>query len=266
MGGYTTLELTRPAPGVALATLRRPERLNAITFEMFDEFVALQREIDADPDVRALVLTGAGRAFCAGLDLDLAEGLIEMPVAEMLAGQEHWGRSVTGFARMDTPVIAAVNGPAAGAGMGLALTADVRVASTTARFNAAFVRIGLTGGDVGTSYLLPRLVGLGRATEILLTGRFVDAEEAQQIGLVTDVVDPDALLDRALETAALIAGNSPLGMRLTKHAIGTNVAAPSLEAALAVENRNQVLATRTQDMAEALAAFRNKRDPAFVGR
>jgi len=263
---YRTLVLTRPAPSVALATLSRPQRRNAITFEMFDEFVALQQEIDADPTVRVLVLTGEGRGFCAGLDLDLAAHLPAMPAAEMLAGQEHWARSITGFARMHTPVIAAVNGAAAGAGMALALAADIRIASSAARFNAAFVRIGLSGGDVGTSYLLPRLVGLGRATEILLTGRFVEAAEALRIGLVTEVTGQEALLDRALATAALIVGNSPVGIQLTKQVIGTNVDAPSLEAALIVENRNQVLATRTTDMAEALVAFREKREPDFVGR
>ena len=265
MTDYQTLTLSHPRPGVALATLARPHRRNAITFEMFDEFIALQSEIDADPEVRALVVTGEGPGFCAGLDLDLAAGLPTMSATAMLNGQEHWARSITGFARMDTPVIAAVNGAAAGAGMGLALAADVRVAAEQARFNAAFVRIGLSGGDVGTSYLLPRLVGAGRAAEILLTGRFVDSAEALRIGLVTAVVGAEALLERAFDTAAMIAMNSPVGMRLTKRVLATNVDAPSLDAALEVENRNQVLATRTTDMAEAFAAFRDKRDPVFRG-
>lgn len=266
MPSYNTLAVTRPRPGVVLATLDRPERLNAITFEMFEEFVTLQREVEADADARVLVLTGAGRAFCAGLDLDEAATLPQMPTAEMLAGQESWAASVAGFRHMTKPVVAAVNGSAAGAGMALALAADIRVASRAARFNAAFVRIGLSGGDVGTSWALPRIVGLGRAYEILLTGRFVEAPEALQIGLVTDVVDAEALLDRAMETADLIVGNSPTGMALTKHVVQNNVDAPSLEAALALENRNQVLATRTDDMVEALNAFREKRAPRYVGR
>jgi enoyl-CoA hydratase/carnithine racemase len=149
--------------------------------------------------------------------------------------------------------------------MALALAADIRIAATTARFNAAFVGIWLSGGDVGTSWALPRLIGLGRAYEILLTGRFVEADEALRIGLVTDVVEPDQLLDRACQTAETIVGNSPVGMALTKHVVQNNVDAPSLEAALALENRNQVLATRTTDMVEALAAFREKRTPDFVG-
>lgn len=265
MSTYHTLELTRPAPGVVLARLNRPDRLNAITFEMFEEFVALQAEVEADAEARVLVLTGAGRAFCAGLDLDEAATLSNMTAAEMLAGQESWARSVAGFRHMTKPVVAAVNGAAAGAGMALALAADIRVAAHTARFNAAFVRIGLSGGDVGTSWALPRLVGLGRAYEILLTGRFVDAEEALRIGLVTELAAPDDLLDRALGTAGLIVGNSPFGMALTKQVVQQNVDAPSLEAAMSLENRNQALASRTEDMVEALAAFREKRPARYVG-
>lgn len=266
MPSYHTLVVSRPKPGVVLATLNRPERLNAITFRMFDEFVTLQEEVEHDADARVLVMTGAGRAFCAGLDLDQAATLPQMPAAEMLAGQESWARSVAGFRHLSKPVIAAVNGAAAGAGMALALAADIRVAADSARFNAAFVRIGLSGGDVGTSWALPRLVGLGRAYEILLTGRFVDAEEALRIGLVTDVVTSETLLERAFETASLIVGNSPVGMALTKQVVQQNVDAPSVEAALALENRNQVLATRTEDMVEALDAFREKRPPRYAGR
>ncbi|MEV5835408.1 enoyl-CoA hydratase-related protein [Nocardia sp. NPDC052112] len=265
MAEYTTLRVERPRPQIVVARLNRPERLNAITFRMFDEFAELQAEIEADPDTRVLVITGSGRGFCAGLDLDQAAMLPEMSAAQMLSGQESWARSVSGFQRMTTPVIAAVNGAAAGAGLSLALAADIRIASTTAKFNAAFVRIGLSGGDLGTSWALPRLLGLGRATEILLTGRFVDAAEALRIGLVTEVCEPDDLLDRALEVAEQIRGNSPVGMALTKQVIRTNVDASSLDAALSVENRNQVLATRTADMREALVAFREKRLPRFVG-
>lgn len=265
MSTYNTLLVERPRPDVVVAHLNRPERLNAITFEMFDEFVALQQEVEGDGQARVLILIGSGRAFCAGLDLEQAATLPGMPAAEMLKGQESWAASVAGFRHMTKPVIAAVNGAAAGAGMGLALAADIRIASSMAKFNAAFVRIGLSGGDVGTSWALPRLVGLGRAYEILLTGRFVDAQEALGMGLVTDVVDADDLLSRAMETAGMICGNSPLAMALTKQVVQNNVDAPSLEAALALENRNQVLATRTDDMTEALSAFREKRTAEYVG-
>jgi len=261
---YRTLELSWPSSDVALVTLARPDRLNAITFEMFEEFARLHVDL-AGREVRALIVTGAGRAFCAGLDLDDAALLPSMPAAEMLRAQTGWARSIAGFADLPFPVIAAVNGAAAGAGLALTLMADVRVASTTARFNAAFVRIGLSGGDCGTSWTLPRLVGLGRATEILLTGRFVEADEAHAIGLVTDVVAPDEVVSRALEIARVIAGNSPVGVELTKQVVRTNVDAPSLQAALELENRNQVVAATTDDMLEALTAFREKRPPIFVG-
>lgn len=266
MSAYKTLAVERPRSGIVLARLNRPDRLNAITFEMFSEFALLQREVDQDPDVRVLVVTGVGRGFSAGLDLDEAATLPEMPAAVMLAKQESWAASIAGFRTMKTPVIAAVNGPAAGAGFALALAADIRIAATSARFNAAFVRIGLSGGDVGTSWLLPRIVGFGRANEILLTGRFVDAQEAGRIGLVTDVVEPDSLIERAMDIAEVICGNSPVGMQMTKEVVQLNVDAPSLDAALAIENRNQVLATRTEDMVEALQAFRDKRAPKFLGR
>jgi enoyl-CoA hydratase/carnithine racemase len=262
---YDTLTVDRPTPEVVVAQLDRPDRLNAMTFAMFDELAALQAEVADDPAARVLVLTGAGRAFCAGMDLEQAATLPQMSATEMLRRQESWARAVTGFRHLRTPVIAAVNGAAAGAGMALALAADIRIAATTARFNAAFVRIGLSGGDVGTSWLLPRLVGFGRASELLLTGRFVEAPEALRIGLVTEVTEADELLPRAMEVADAIRGNSPLGMQLTKQALQTNVDAPSLEAAVELENRSQVLATRTRDMAEALAAFREKRPPRFVG-
>jgi enoyl-CoA hydratase len=146
------ITLTRLSEHVAAARLNRPDRLNALTFPMFDELQAVQRAVDADPDIRALVLTGTGRGFCAGLDLDDASTLPGMPAAQMLTEQEKWAEATTGFYRMSTPVIAAVNGAAAGAGMGLALACDIRVAATSAKLNAAFGRIGLTGGEVGTSH------------------------------------------------------------------------------------------------------------------
>lgn len=265
MSEYQTLRIDRPRQGVLVASLHRPDRLNALTNEMFCELVTLQQEVEQNDAIRVLVLTGSGRAFCAGLDLDLVAMLPSIPAADMLRQQEAWARSVSGFTRLPIPVIAAVNGAAAGAGMSLTLAADIRVAASDTRFNAAFIRIGLSGGDVGTSYALPRLVGLGRAGEILLPGRFVGAEEAHRIGLVTEIVAPDQLLARALEIAATICGNSPTGVRLTKQALLTNVDAPSLDAALAIENRNQVLAMQTLDMPEALSAFRQKRAPTFAG-
>lgn len=261
-----TLVVDRPRPGIVVATLNRPDRLNALTFSMFGELEQLAAAIGADDGARVLVLSGAGRGFCAGLDLDDAATLPDMTAGGFLHGQEGWSRAITSFRRLPKPVIAAVNGPAAGAGFSLALAADIRLASPAARFNAAFIKIGLTGGDCGSSWMLPRIVGLGHAYEILLTGRLIDADEAARIGLVNRVVPAPDLLTAALDLAELIAANSPLGVRLTKQMVQVNVDAPSLEAAAELENRNQALAAGTKDMAEAFLAFREKRAPTFTGR
>lgn len=260
------IRIDRARSGVVVARLDRPARRNALTFAMFDALHRLCDAVAADDDVQALIITGAGGGFCAGLDLDDAATLPAMSVPEFLRGQEGWAAAITAFRGLPKPVIAAVNGAAAGAGFSLALAADIRLAAPEARFNAAFVRIGLTGGDCGTSWMLPRIVGLGHAYEILLTGRFVDAEEAARIGLVNRIVPADALLDEAVALAAAITANSPLGVQLTKQVVQTNVDAPSLEAALEIENRNQALASRTDDMVEALRAFREKGTPTFTGR
>jgi enoyl-CoA hydratase/carnithine racemase len=260
-----TIQTDRPVPGVLVATLNRPHRMNALTFGMFGQLQTLCDDVAADDTVRTVILTGAGRAFCAGLDLDDAASLSAMTAAQFLHEQEGWAHAITSFRRLPKPVIAAVNGAAAGAGFSLALAADIRLATPAARFNAAFVKIGLTGGDCGSSWMLPRIVGLGHAYEILLTGRFVDAAEAAGIGLVNRLVAPDDLLPQAITLAETINANSPLGVRLTKQVVQTNVDAPSLEAAIEIENRNQALASRSPDMAEALTAFREKRPPSFAG-
>lgn len=262
---YETVFVECVRPGVVLATLDRPDRLNALTSDTFAELIDLCAQVDADPTVRVVILTGRGRGFCSGLDLELADALPRMAADELLEHQEGWAGAIVALRRMTKPVIAAVNGVAAGAGLALALAADVRIAVPTARFNAAFVRIGLTGGDVGVSWLLPRVVGLGHAAEILLTGRLIDAEHALRIGLVNSVVAPDGLMAAAHDLADEIAANSPFGIRLTKQVLQQNVDAPSLEAAVELENRNQVLATRSADMVEALQAFRDKRPPRFGG-
>lgn len=265
MTDFETLLVERPRNGVVLVTLNRPDRLNAITFRMFDEIHALCDELMAD-DARAVVITGAGRGFCSGLDLDEAVTLPDMTAHEMMLGQQRWAGAFVKIHELPQPVIAAVNGAAAGGGLGLALTADIRLASPQARFNAAFVRIGLSAGDVGTSWSLPRVVGLGNAAEIMLTGRFVDADEAARIGLVNRVVPSEDLLDEAFAIAEQIAANTPFGVALTKRVLNANVDAGSLTQAVEVENRGQTLATRGDDFREALDAFRAKRAPAFTAR
>jgi enoyl-CoA hydratase/carnithine racemase len=263
---YNTLDVTRPRDGVVLITLNRPDQLNAITFEMFDEMHDLCDRLQADAETRAVVITGRGRGFCSGLDLDEAFTLPDMSAHEMMLGQQHWAGAFIKFHELPQPVIAAVNGPAAGGGLGLALVGDIRLASPAARFNAAFVRIGLSAGDVGVSWSLPRVIGMGRAAEMMLTGRFYDAEESERIGLVNRVVAADDLLAEAFAIADQIALNSPFGVTLTKRVLNANVDAGSLTQAVEVENRGQTLATRGDDFREALDAFRSKRAPQYTAR
>jgi enoyl-CoA hydratase/carnithine racemase len=260
-----TFSLEQPAHGVLLMTLNRPDRLNSMTTGMFEEFVELTDDLRDPGDLRALIMTGAGRAFCAGYDLEDADGLSGLTPMGMLARQELAARSLASIRALPIPVIAAVNGAAAGGGFALTLAADIRLASPLARFNAAFVRIGLSAGDLATSWHLPRLVGPGRAAEIAYTGRFVEAEEAERIGLVNRVVPAERLLDEALAMAAQIASNSPAGVQLSKRALQANMDAP-FSTALELENRGQALLTRGEDMPDALQAFKERREPQFTGR
>jgi enoyl-CoA hydratase/carnithine racemase len=262
---HHTLSVTRPADGVALITLNRPDRLNAMTVAMFGELEALARQLGVDRTVRVVILTGAGTAFCAGYDLDDAQDLPALSPLGMLDRQELAARALTAVRAIPVPVIAAVNGAAAGGGMALSLMADIRLGSPTAKFNAAFVRIGLSAGDLGTSWLLPRLIGPAQAAEIAYTGRTVGAEEAERLGLLNAVTGADDLLDRTLAMAGQICANSPGGIRLSKRALQANMEISSFAAALELENRGQALLTRCADMPEALAAFREKRTPNFTG-
>jgi enoyl-CoA hydratase/carnithine racemase len=262
----TTLRLERPREGVVVLTLDRPERLNAMTATMFGELEETARVLDREEGLRVLVLTGAGKAFCAGYDLADAEKLPELGALGMLDLQETAARALAAIRGIRVPVIAAVNGAAAGGGLSLALAADIRLASPRAKFNAAFVKIGLSAGDLGASWLLPRLIGPAAAAEFVYSGRTVDAEEAERTGLVNRVVAEDALLAAALEMAEQICGNSPGGVQLSKRALHANMEITSYAAALELENRGQALLTRSTDMTEALSAFREGRAPVFQGR
>ena len=265
-----TVRTERPEKGIALVTLDRPERLNAMSHELVADLHETFAALAADHTCRVVVLTGEGRGFCAGLDL---KGTGEAPgtagLGRTQAGmrsQQHIATLVTEMRRLPQPIIAAVNGPAAGGGLALALASDVRVASTSARFNVAFVKIGLSGCDVGVSWLLPRLVGAARAFELMLTGRLIDAEEAQRIGLVLDVVPEGEVVEAAMATARLIRANSPFGVWMTKEVMWSNLEAPSLQAAIDLENRTQILTTMSEDTREAMAAWVERRDPEFHNR
>ena len=264
----STVRSERVEEGITLVTLDRPERLNAMSRELVEDLHDALAAAGDDRDCRVVILTGEGRGFCAGLDLKETSDLAEAgggPPAAMRA-QQHIASLVTQLRRLSKPVVAAVNGPAAGGGLALALACDVRVAAESARFNVAFIRVGLSGCDIGVSYLLPRLVGASRAFELMLTGRMVESGEADRIGLVSRVVPDGDVVDAAVETAELIRANSPFGVWMTKEVMWSNLEAGSLQAAIDLENRTQLLSSHTGDMGEALAAFLEKRPPKFSRR
>jgi enoyl-CoA hydratase len=262
---YETLKLEREG-ALAWLTLDRPQRLNAMSRQLVTELRDFFTSLPEDRQTRVVVLRGAGRAFCAGLDLkeshseDHGEGA---GVAAGLRAQRRIAELVLLMRRAPQPIIACVHGAASGGGFALALGADVRLAGESARMNAAFIRIGLSACDVGVSYFLPRMVGASIAAELLLTGNFVDAARAEKIGLVSRVV-PDADLEA---TARALGGdilrNSPLGVRLTKECLNMSLDAGSLEQVIAMEDRNQILCTRSDDFGEGVRAFLEKRPPKY---
>jgi enoyl-CoA hydratase len=263
----SAVEITRPRDGVALVTLNRPESLNAMNAALIADLHSTFASLKDDRSCRVIVLTGAGRAFCAGLDLK--EGATPPSAAGLgrvqsgLVVQQAIATLVPVMRGMRQPIIAAVNGAASGGGLALTLASDIRIAAASARFNVAFVRIGLSGCDIGVSWLLPRLIGASRAYELMLTGRFLPAEEAKQIGLVLDVVPDGTVVDAALKEAELIVANSPFGVQMTKEVMWSQLEIGSLAAGIDLENRTQLLASQTGDMAEAIAAFLAKRPPNF---
>jgi enoyl-CoA hydratase len=263
------VRLHDPEPGIRVLTLDKPARLNAIDFDGVSELHTALDSIAADPECRAVILTGAGRGFCAGLDLKALGGIADPTRDRTTAGmrfQEHIAGLVPKMRSLPQPIVAAVNGPATGGGLAFALAADVRIAAVSASFAVSFIRVGLSGCDIGVSYLLPRLVGASRAFELMLTGRVFDSAEADRIGLVTRLVDDGSLMESALDTARLIRANSPFGVWMTKEVMWANLETPSLAAAIDRENRTQMLAQHSGDMAEAVAAFLEKRPADFSRR
>jgi enoyl-CoA hydratase len=257
-------------PGVVQLTLCRPERLNALTEPLVTQLHAHLRDVGADPTCRVVVLTGAGRGFCAGLDLG---GFGTIP------GTEEFGRTHQTWAtqraiatlvqvirRLPQPVIAAVNGPAAGGGLALVCASDIRIAASTAVFSTSFIRIGVTGCDIGTSWMLPRLVGAARAHELMLTSRRFDAAEALRIGLVTDVVEAGALPGAIAAMADSLLAAPPLSLSLTKQGMWLALEVPSFDAMVEVENRQQVLTSATADAGEAMASYLARRPAEYRNR
>jgi enoyl-CoA hydratase len=248
----------------AVVTLNRPERLNAFNGEQLDELTGVLDSLAADRGCRVVILTGAGRGFCAGADIVPSEPAGPRTAHTAWALQKRFSALTLRLRSMTQPVIAAVNGPAAGGGLALVLASDIRLAAASARFNVAFIRVGFSGCDMGTGWLLPRIVGAGRAHELLLTGRIVEADEAERMGLVLEVVPDGTVVDRALQEAELIVRNTPLGVAMTKEVMWADLEIPGLAAAIDLENRTQVLTSLTDDAHEAMAAFLERR-PARYG-
>jgi 2-(1,2-epoxy-1,2-dihydrophenyl)acetyl-CoA isomerase len=245
---------------VLTVTLNRPDKLNAFDSAMHEGFAAALKEARA-PEVRAAVLTGAGRGFCVGQDLsELVKG--ERDVAGLL--RERWNRHVLALRDLEKPVLAAVNGPAAGAGLSLACACDVRLAASSAAFVPAFVGVGLVP-DTGGSWLVPRLFGYARAFEWMCSGRKLPAAEALEWGLVSEVIEGDGVLARTQELAAELAALPTRAVAMTKR-LFARASSGRLEEQLELEAQLQAAATRTEDFAEGVAAFLEKREPRFSGR
>jgi enoyl-CoA hydratase/carnithine racemase len=250
---------------VEIISLNRPDALNAVTPAMIDELTDYFSGLHQRLTTRVVLLKGNGRAFCAGAEL--GSEAFSSPGDGRAQRQFQMQQRYSGVIRLmrscPQPVIALVQGPACGAGFSLMLASDVRFASPEARMNAAYIRVGVGGCDMGSGYLLPRLIGLSVASELLLTGRFLGADRAKAVGLVSDVVSADRLLETGLEFAAEMARTSPMGLRLTKQALNALIDAPSLDTALMIEDRQQVILLETSDHREAVAAFREKRLPDY---
>jgi enoyl-CoA hydratase len=261
---YRTLEVKREGP-LSWLTLARPDALNALDSKMVDELRDYLSRLPGERETRVVVLRGAGRAFCAGLDLK-EQRPMDGGVPEGLRLQRRISELPMLMRRAPQAFIACVHGPACGGGFALALASDVRLAGTSARMNAAFIRIGLSACDIGVSYFLPRPIGASVAAELLLTGRFIGAERALAVGLVSAVVPDDQLEAEARELAQEMLATTPLGLRLTKECLAASIDAGSLEQVIAMEDRNQVLCAQSKDFAEGIAAFLGKRAPRYTDR
>lgn len=262
--------IDHPADGVARLTLNRPDRLNALTRELVDDMHAALDAVDADHSCRAVILTGAGKGFCAGLDLN---GFGTIPGTEDfgrpqqgMAVQQHIAEVVHHLRAVRQPVIAAINGAAAGGGLAWALACDIRYGAESAKYGTAFIRLGISGCDMGVSWLLPRLIGASRAWELILTGRVVDAAEADRLGIVSRTVPDADLMDTVLGVASEICANSPFGTWMTKEVLWSNLEIPSLAAGIDIENRNQIMTSMTEDSREAMQSFLARRPVSWKNR
>ncbi|MEW1719063.1 enoyl-CoA hydratase family protein [Streptomyces sp. NPDC093109] len=260
------IRLDRRTDGTATVTLARPAKLNALTFGAYADLRDLLAELSRERSVRALVLAGEGRGFCSGGDVDEIIGAtLAMDTAQLLDFNRMTGQVVRAVRECPFPVIAAVHGVAAGAGAVLALAADFRIADPSARFAFLFTRVGLAGGDMGAAYLLPRVVGLGHATRLLMLGESVRASEAERIGLISELTDEGRATDRATELARRLASGPALAYARTKALLTAELDMP-LAAAVELDAATQALLMNSADYAEFHAAFTGKRPPLWEGR
>ncbi|WP_210202726.1 enoyl-CoA hydratase/isomerase family protein [Bradyrhizobium sp. SK17] len=260
----TTITVETRGP-IDLLTLNRPAELNAVSPAMIAELTGYFSALHDRPATRVVILRGNGPHFSAGADLgtDAFAAPGNGRPQRQLKMQQNYSGVIRLMRSCPQPIVGLAHGAACGAGFSFLLACDVRFAAPDARMNAAYIKIGVGGCDMGSGYLLPRLVGLSVASEFLLTGRFIKAERAQAIGLVSDIVAPDALLARGIAFAEEMLRVSPMGLRMTKQALNTLIDAPSLDAALMIEDRQQVILLETADHAEAVAAFRERREPTY---
>jgi len=265
MSEYETIVIEKRGQ-VDWLTLNRPEALNAITTPMVTELRDYFGGLAEDKETRIVVMRGAGRAFCAGLDIKASRSkTYELPFGGGMGFQGYLAEVYIRMRRCPQPIISLVQGPACGGGFSFVLASDIRVAGESARMNAAFIRIGLSACDMGSSYFLPRLVGTSVASELMLTGRFINAERALATNLVSEVVPDDQLEAAAQSYIDEMLTTSPMGLRLTKEGLNMAIDAAGLEAAMAIENRNQLMCSKTSDAKEGMMAFMEKRAPNYTG-
>jgi enoyl-CoA hydratase len=266
--GTPLVTVEKPQPRTAVVTLNRPDRLNAMSIDLVIELDEALRRVGEDNEVSVVVLTGSGRGFCSGLDLKdygiipNLDGLTVGRIAQR--SMRYYSRLILTMRAMPQPILAAINGVAYGGGMCLSLAAELRIAGESAEFNATGIVNGLTSTELGASWLLPRLVGAAHSSDMLLTGRKIGSEEALRMGLVSRVIPDDRLLPEVLELAARMAEFSPYGLQMTKEIIWVNLENPSLQSAIEIEDRNQLMLGFTENLPEAIRAFDRKRKPVYT--
>ena len=279
MREYKTIKVQEREDGISIITFNRPNRLNAIDFQFVEDLQDYINTLENNLSIRVVILTGEGRAFCSGLDLKDGQAIFNKKVPEefqqfdYLQNKDKIKRAVivqklisqlmVTLRRIPQPVIAAIKGAAYGGGLSFALAADIRIAGESAKFCNAYINIGLSGADCGSSYWLPRLIGFSRAAEFMYTGRVFNAQEADKIGFVSKVVPDDEILNEALNLAKQILTKSPIGIRFTKDALNMNVDASSLDSATKLENRTQVICINAEDALEGVFATLEKRESKY---